>query len=311
MGCMEGHALSHETQHEPTINAAATHHAPAPIRGPHAQAAAREPLKGARRAMAEPATLPSETFYEREGFPMKKSVVVFAALIMALALFGCAGNSEKEDAPSKEDMARIQELMDGMTNVVWDNLTATAAVRVTDRGGGLSKTSSMDMSAKIDATGDVFRMSMEMSSPDEPDLNMTMDIVGNDCFAVIDGQTQRLEMEQSYIDELLESAGNTEKTRAIYETAKKLSLSEEDGRSVVHVVSDADQLTARQLIDGVDELTSCEADYTFDEEGRLVEMNAILEGSRTAAGITGQMTMQLTGKYFDYGTTVVPPLDVG
>ncbi len=236
---------------------------------------------------------------------MKKRLAVVLVVAMALMLFGCAGSPAQNEAPAKDDTARIQELMDGMSNATWDNVTTTAAVKMTDKGGGFSRTVTMDMKAKIDATGDEFRMSMEMSSPDEEDLNMKMDVVGNDCLTTIGGQTQRLEMEQSYIDELLESAGNTEKTRAIYESAEELSLSEEDGLTVVHVVVDPARLAARHLIEGMDEVTFCEADYTFNEQGQLVAMDAIIEGTRTAAGITGQMTMTLASTYSDYGTTVV------
>lgn len=236
---------------------------------------------------------------------MKKRLAVILVVAMALMLFGCAGSPAQNEAPAKDDTARIQELMDGMSNVTWDNVTTAAAVKMTDKGGGFSRTVTMDMKAKIDATGDEFRMSMEMSSPDEEDLNMKMNVVGNDCLTTIGGQTQRLEMEQSYIDELLESAGNTEKTRAIYESAEELSLSEEDGLTVVHVVVDPARLAARHLIEGMDEVTSCEADYTFNEQGQLVAVDAIIEGTRTAAGITGQMTMKLASTYSDYGTTVV------
>ena len=146
------------------------------------------------------------------------------------------------------------------------------------------------------------------STPANDQTDMAMHLVGTEAIIDQAGEATLIEVEESYADQLAESTGGSAQARAIYDAASSVELDEQDGQTVVSIVADPAALTAAGTFAQLAEVSSCEADYVFDEGGRLTSCEIRLNG--TSADSTGAtLSIIIATAYSDYGTTVVPDLD--
>ncbi len=255
----------------------------------------------------------------------KKAMALATASLMVVGLWGCAGQgassgaSGNEEAPEAsssaqavagpEGEAKARQLMEGLFAQRFDNVTINAQTTMEVEAGAASQDVAVDTTMLLDSTSGDPRVLMEVvSTPANDQTDMAMHLVGTEAIIDQAGEATLIEVDESYADQLTESTGGSAQARAIYDAASSVELDEQDGQTVVSIVADPAALTAAGTFAQLAEVSSCEADYVFDEGGRLTSCEIRLNGtSADSAGAT--LAIIIATAYSDYGTTVVPDLD--
>lgn len=256
----------------------------------------------------------------------RKAMAIAAASLMAMGLWGCGGqgagsgasesssaaeaSSQDEAASAAGGEAEARQLMEGLFAQRFDNVTIKAETTMEAQADGVSEDVAATTVMLLDTTGSESRVLMEVeSTPANDQTDMALHLVGTQ--AVIDqaGEVSLIDVDAAYADQLAESTGGSAQARAIYDAASSVTLAERDGFRVASVVADPTALSAAGAFPQLAEVSSCEADYAFDEEGRLVACEIRISGT-SADPSAAELSIVITTDYADYGDTVVPDLDL-
>lgn len=255
----------------------------------------------------------------------KKVVAVASAALMVVGLWGCGGQSAGSGASEASSAsegssasaaasaeggeAKARQLMEGLFAERFENVTINAQTDMEVEANGTSQEVSVQTTMLLDATGGEPRVLMEVeSTPANDQTDMALHLVGDQAIVDQAGEASLIEVDGAYADQLTESTGGSAQARAIYDAAATVELDEQEGLQMVSVVADPAALSATGAFPQLAEATACEADYAFDEEGRLVSCEIRLAGpSADSAGAT--LAINIATEYADYGTTTVPDLE--
>ena len=236
---------------------------------------------------------------------MKKAILTTAlGATLALGLVGCAGAATEAGGE-----AEARSLMEGMFNQRFDNFTCEAVVDMEVDAGATSQDVSVDTFLLMDSSSGEPRLLMSIESdPPSAQTDMAMHLVGTEAVVERGDEASVVEVDEAYAAQLAESTGGSAQAQAIYEAAQSIELAQEGGQRVVRIVADPAALTAAGAFSQLAEVTSCEASYVFDDEGRIVRCEIEVAGpSADAAG--AMLAISMITDYSDYGTTVVPDLE--
>ena len=253
---------------------------------------------------------------------MRKVVVAALVAMLGLGLAGCAGGAQgaggdeapdqagaaAPEAASPEDEAHARQLVDAMLEQEVDNLTLRSTVTTRAKAGSITQESVIELEVLYDATGAEPRLSYRMSSPQAPSANSALYLVGATAVTEdADGARAVVSVDPAYAAELLGSLSmGNDQSRALADALDGLTLSQEDGLTFVSGAADPAKVAA--AVDGLEEVTSCEASYAFDGEGRLVEQRYVVCGRDVTEHASADVTITTETTYSDYGSTVAPDL---
>lgn len=260
--------------------------------------------------------------HEEGSFIMRKAIATASmAALLALGLFGCAGQAPEEGpsaGPTGPEAAssaqgggeeEARALMEGLFAQGFGNVSVESSVEMEVGAGAASQEVAVETAMMLDTTSGEPRLLMSIESdPANPQTDMAMHLVGTEAVVERDGEASAIEVEPGYAEQLMGSTGGSGQARAVYDAAQSVELAQEGSLRVVRIVADPAALTASGAFAQISEVASCEASYAFDGEGRIVSCEILVEGP-SADSPGAALSIATSTAYSDYGTTVVPDLE--
>lgn len=248
---------------------------------------------------------------------MKK---IFAAVFSMALVFGLAGcgsqGSEQANAPQtvegqtdEASVAKARELMESlMAAPTPENDTEVVSVSTSTNVNGDPYSNTVTTTTMRDVTGDTPRFNIKVETDPAADTDATYYIEGVNGAVEQNGNIAALSFEQDYIDSLVNPEDSSDQYRVYYDCADQISYYEEGGIQYVMLqVNPQKLMESGVLSETFSNITSCIAEYTFNEEGRITVFLNTIEG--TLVGTEGQDiegTIETKCIFANYGTTEVP-----
>lgn len=249
---------------------------------------------------------------------------IFAATMCSMALvMGLAGCSSQptEEAPEQPQqvegltdeasVARAREVMEAFfASDVEPNLTEVDTVSTKTEVDGQEYENVLTTTIMKDVTGEEPKYYKKTETQPASDGDSAYYVDGIKGIVEMNGENVPLEYDAEKVSEMLDEGADTTNMRIYYDCADRISYYEENGTEVVQLQVDPAKLMENEAFSSsFSDISSCIAEYTFDDAGRIAAFVSTVEGTTVGTdGAETPITIDMKCLYANYGTTEVPAL---